>query len=92
MPTLPYPSKPLHHVVRVLQEQISLIEKVTLEQVKLRESYQNLLTVPGIGPVLGLTIMLETGDIGRFASDGNYASIAVCRQCALQQRQEKRQR
>lgn len=66
------------HVVRALQEQISLIEKVALEQVKLRDSYQNLLTVPGIGPVLGLTIMLETGDIGRFACDGNYASYCRC--------------
>jgi hypothetical protein len=31
-------------------------------------------SVPGIGPILGTTILLETGDIGRFASVGDYAS------------------
>ncbi|WP_343787812.1 transposase [Dokdonella soli] len=31
-------------------------------------------TVPGIGVILGLTIALETGDITRFASVGDYAS------------------
>jgi transposase len=36
------------------------------------------LTVDGIGPVLGLTIMLETGDIRRFPDVGNYASYARC--------------
>jgi transposase len=34
--------------------------------------------VPGIGLILGLTIMLETGDIGRFDSVGNYASYCRC--------------
>jgi transposase len=33
-----------------------------------------LLTIPGIGKILGLTIMLETGPIGRFQKVGNYAS------------------
>ena len=36
--------------------------------VKLCGSYRQLLTVSGIGPVLGMTIMLETGPIGRFKS------------------------
>jgi len=35
-------------------------------------------TVPGIGPILALTIMLETGEIERFASVGNYASYCRC--------------
>jgi transposase len=34
--------------------------------------------VPGIGAILGTTIALETGTIGRFASAGNYASYARC--------------
>lgn len=65
-------------IVRALTEQITLIEKTALKQVRLRDAYQNLVTVPGIGPVLALTIMLETGDIGRFASDGHYASYCRC--------------
>jgi transposase len=32
------------------------------------------MTVPGIGPVLARTILLETGPIERFAHAGNYAS------------------
>ncbi len=32
----------------------------------------------GIGDILGLTIALETGDIGRFAKVGNYASYCRC--------------
>ena len=41
---------------------------------RLHDGFKVLLTVTGIGPVLGLTIMLETGDIGRFASVGDFAS------------------
>jgi transposase len=37
-----------------------------------------LLTIPGIGIILGLTIMLEVGDIGRFREVGNYSSYSRC--------------
>jgi len=37
-----------------------------------------LLTVNGIGEILGLTILLETGDIRRFPSVGHYASYCRC--------------
>ena len=33
-----------------------------------------MLSVSGIGAILGLTILLETGGIGRFAQVGQYAS------------------
>jgi len=36
------------------------------------------MSVSGIGDILALTIMLETGDIGRFATAGNYASYCRC--------------
>ena len=35
-------------------------------------------TVPGIGKILGMTIMLETGNINRFAKVGNYTSYCRC--------------
>jgi transposase len=54
------------------------MESTVLKQVKLRPEYEKLLTVPGIGKILGLTIMLETGDIGRFAGVGNYSSYCRC--------------
>ena len=40
----------------------------------MRKSYKKLLAVPGIGKILALTIMLETGDISRFHDVSNYVS------------------
>jgi transposase len=37
-----------------------------------------LTTIPGVGNILGLTITLEVGDIGRFAKVGNYSSYCRC--------------
>jgi transposase len=45
-----------------------------LARVKLSGAWQRLLTLPGVGNILGVTIMLETGPIARFASAGDYAS------------------
>jgi transposase len=61
-----------------LKERITEIEKTVLKKVKLRKEYINLLTVPGIGEILALTIMLETGNIARFPAVGNYASYCRC--------------
>jgi transposase len=61
-----------------LTEQIRAIEKAVLPQVKLRPEFEILLTMPGIGKILGLTIMLEVGDIRRFAKAGNFASYCRC--------------
>ena len=41
---------------------------------KIEPQYTNLLTIPGIGSILALTISLETGPIDRFETVGNYAS------------------
>ncbi|HOV62206.1 MAG TPA: IS110 family transposase [Candidatus Hydrogenedentes bacterium] len=63
-------------VMDCLAEQIVLLEQAVHGQVRLRRGYKRLLTVPGIGKILALTIMLETGDIGRFHEVGNYVSYA----------------
>ncbi len=65
-------------VMQCLDTQIKALEKVALRRVRLREDFKNLLTVSGIGKVLGLTIMLETGDIHRFADASHFASYARC--------------
>lgn len=57
-----------------LTRQIRRIENFTEKRLELEAPYSKLLTVPGIGKILGLTIMLETGPIGRFEKVGNYAS------------------
>jgi len=61
-------------VIRFLARKIRLFEKRALEKATLRTSYEKLLTMPGVGKVLGLTIMFETGQISRFAKVGNYTS------------------
>ena len=65
-------------VYRCLVEEIDRLEKVVKQRLKLRPSFQSLLTVDGIGVILGLTIMLETGEIGRFPRVGNFASYCRC--------------
>lgn len=50
------------------------LEKQVLAVVKLTGSFRRLLSLPGIGNILGITISLETGPIARFASAGDYAS------------------
>lgn len=61
-----------------LEGQIRQLEKVVKGPVKLDPAFEPLQTVPGLGDILGLTIMLETGDIGRFASVGDFASYCRC--------------
>lgn len=63
-------------VMRCLDEQVKKLEAVVVQRAKLREDYRALQTVSGVGKVLALTIALETGDIGRFAGPGNFASYA----------------
>ncbi len=57
-----------------LTQKIKAIEAVVERKMELKEPYDRLLTEPGIGKILGLTVMLETGPISRFAKVGNYAS------------------
>ena len=45
---------------------------------KLRKEFEGLLSLPGIGEILGLTIMLEVGEIRRFPEVGNYSSYCRC--------------
>ena len=61
-----------------LKQQIKLLEKAIQKKVKLNKAFQQLMTVPGIGLILAMTIMLEVGDIGRFAQVGNFASYCRC--------------
>jgi transposase len=53
------------------------IERFVEGKLELKKPYPYLLTIPGIGKILGLTIMLETGLVDRFAKVGNY--VSYCR-------------
>jgi transposase len=65
-------------VMHCLVAEIVLLERTIKARAKLRPAFTQLLSVSGIGDILALTIMLETGDIGRFATVGQYASYCRC--------------
>jgi transposase len=65
-------------VMRSAEEQVEVLEQTVTARVKLRPEFRFLKSVPGIGPILSLTIMLETGDIQRFSTVGNFASYCRC--------------
>ncbi len=60
-----------------LTVQIKKIEKVIEDKVELKPPYAKLQSVFGVGKILALTIMLETGPISRFRKVGNY--VSYCR-------------
>jgi len=64
----------LKTVIDCMTRRIKEIESRIEAQVELRSRYRQLLTIPGVGKILGLTIMLETGPVERFPGAGNYAS------------------
>jgi transposase len=59
---------------RAIQDQIGHIEAWVKDHVGRAPDLEGVRSVPGIGKILGLTIVLETGAIDRFASVGDYAS------------------
>jgi len=65
-------------VIAALNTQIGLLEKRLLAGAKALPEYVLLKTIPGIGEVLAIVILLEAGDITRFAQVGNFASYARC--------------
>ena len=65
-------------IIQSLNEQIDLLENTVLQHVKIKPEFLSLLTIDGIGNILGMTIMLEIGNIYRFPSVGQFASYARC--------------
>lgn len=64
--------------INFLKTKIRNIEKRILSKTRLSPQIEVLTTIPGVGNILGLTITLEVGDIGRFAEVGNYSSYCRC--------------
>ena len=64
-------------LMNALDEQINVLEQAILKQAKLDPRYRCLLSISGIGEILALTIMLETGNIGRFRQVGNHLLLPV---------------
>lgn len=70
-----------------LTRQIRSIETFIEKKIELKDGYKNLVTICGIGKILGLTIMLESGPMDRFEKVGNYASY--CRVVSSQWNQQR---
>jgi transposase len=60
--------------IQALDKSIRRIEKAVLGCAREIPMYEKLLTIPGVGRILALTITMEVGDIQRFKSDGDFAS------------------
>jgi transposase len=65
-----------------LTRQINKIEAWALKRLRREGVFTRLVTLPGVGDILGMTILLETGPISRFPAVGNYASY--CRKVSSQ--------
>lgn len=71
-------AKSNRETIEFLGLKIKHIEKEVLNKIKLKPEFTTLTTIPGIGNILGITIMLEVGEISRFAKVGNYSSYCRC--------------
>ena len=60
--------------MRALDKSVERLEKAVLDCAREIPLYEKLLTLPGIGRILGMTITMEVGDIKRFKTDGDFAS------------------
>jgi transposase len=68
--------------IAALNGSIAKIEKLVLARARTLPWYEKLDTLPGVGRILGMTIALEVGEIGRFAGPGQFASY--CRAVAAE--------
>jgi len=64
--------------IQFLTKRIKIIEREVRPLINLREGFKYLLTIPGIGDILGFTIMLEVGELSRFPEVGDYSSYCRC--------------
>ena len=79
--TNPHRAMALHttlDVILALDEHIGKIEAAILKALRPSEEWRRLKTIWGVGPILAMTIHLESGPSERFASPGDYASYCRC--------------
>ena len=62
--------------IRFYSNQIKTLENIILSSVADDRCFELLQTIPGVGKILALTIMYETGDIDRFKSAKHFCSYA----------------
>jgi transposase len=60
------------------------LEKIAHEKLKLDKNYQILRSVPGIGPIIALTILAEAGDLRRFGHEKQFLKFCGLDLCTQQ--------
>jgi transposase len=61
-----------------LDAEIRSLEELIVKRIELEPNFRLLKTIPGVGNILALTIMLEVGEVSRFESAGDFASYCRC--------------
>jgi transposase len=61
-------------VYRAIQVEVDQLEQWGMARTKSKPEFAVITTMTGVGAIPGMTILLETGDIGPFKNVGNYAS------------------
>ena len=64
----------LVETARFLGKQVDQLEGLARTELKPDATLQRLMTLPGIGDILGMTIRMEGGPLERFSDAGHYAS------------------
>ena len=80
-----FPEEPLYlaaysqwAILGVMLNEILRLEQSLLKQLKIDKRFNRIKSIPGIGEILGMTILLESGPMDRFNDVGNYASYCRC--------------
>jgi transposase len=60
--------------IGLYSKQLKELETTILEQAKDEWAFKQLQQLPGIGPIIALTIFYEMGELGRFATAKNFSS------------------
>lgn len=66
------------NVLNCIMEEVSILEETLLSKLKKTRPFKAVQKLPGVGPILAMTILLETGNIKRFSGAGNYSSYCRC--------------
>ena len=62
--------------IHFFTRQVKILEEIILGTVEDQPTFELLQTIPGIGKILALTVLYETGDIDRFPSAKHYSSYS----------------
>jgi transposase len=60
--------------IELLSKQITQLEQTIVELTRQKGDYKRLLGIPGIGPILALTILYEVGEVSRFSNVRQFSS------------------